>query len=137
MTGLVFVDTNVLLYAIDSREGSKHQFASDWLGRLWRERTGRTSVQVLSEVFVNATRMLSPGLEKTKCEPERNERSSREIHERLLCGPGLTGGNRPGPGADIRRNQKSDSIRSLLQGVYQPLLSVRIGGCYRCVHCRH
>jgi len=62
MTGLVFVDTNVLLYALDSREGSKHRFASDWMGRLWRERTGRTSVQVLSEFFVNATRKLSPGL---------------------------------------------------------------------------
>jgi len=62
MTGLVFVDTNVLLYAIDSREGSKHQCASDWLGRLWRERNGRTCVQVLSEFFVNATRKLSLGL---------------------------------------------------------------------------
>ena len=62
MTGLVFVDTNVLLYAIGSREGSKHRSASDWLGRLWRERTGRTSVQVLSEFFVNATCKLSPGL---------------------------------------------------------------------------
>lgn len=62
MTGLVFVDTNVLLYAIDSREGSKHQCASDWLGRLWSERNGRTSVQVLSEFFVNSTSKLSPGL---------------------------------------------------------------------------
>ena len=62
MTGLVFVDTNVLLYAIGSREGSKHRSTSDWLGRLWRERTGRTSVQVLSEFFVNATCKLSPGL---------------------------------------------------------------------------
>jgi predicted nucleic acid-binding protein len=64
MTGLVFVDTNVLLYAIDSREGSKHRFASDWLARLWRERSGRTSVQVLSEFFVNATSKLSPGLSR-------------------------------------------------------------------------
>lgn len=31
------------------------------MGRLWRERNGRTSVQVLSEFFVTATRKLSLG----------------------------------------------------------------------------
>ena len=59
MTGLVFVDTNVLLYAVDTREGAKHHAARQWMDRLWRERSGRTSVQVLSEFYVNATRMLS------------------------------------------------------------------------------
>lgn len=62
MTGPVFVDTNVLLYAKDASEGEKQVRAADWLTHLWRERTGRTSVQVLSEFYYNATRKLTPGL---------------------------------------------------------------------------
>lgn len=64
MTGLVFVDTNVLLYAIDTSDGAKHRSAREWMDKLWRGRTGRTSVQVLSEFYVNATRLLSRGLSK-------------------------------------------------------------------------
>ena len=66
MTGLVFVDTNVLLYAIDTRDADKHRCARDWIGRLWRERNGRTSVQVLSEYFVHATRVSSVPLSRDK-----------------------------------------------------------------------
>ena len=62
MTGLVFVDTNVLLYSLDQGEGAKHQCARDWMDTLWKDRNGRISVQVLSEFFFNATRKLSPGL---------------------------------------------------------------------------
>jgi predicted nucleic acid-binding protein len=64
MTGLLFVDTNVLLYAVDTSDGTKHQSAREWMDKLWRDRTGRTSVQVLSEFYVNATRLLSRGLSK-------------------------------------------------------------------------
>ncbi len=62
MTVPVFVDTNVLLYARDSREATKQKLAVDWLAFLWQEQTGRTSIQVLSEFYVNATRKLSPGM---------------------------------------------------------------------------
>jgi predicted nucleic acid-binding protein len=62
MTALVFVDTNVLLYARDAGEPAKQPRAAAWLERLWREQLGRTSVQVLSEYYVNVTRKLSPGL---------------------------------------------------------------------------
>jgi predicted nucleic acid-binding protein len=62
MTGLVFVDTNVFVYSIDSRDESKHVLAKEWLGRLWRDRTGRTSTQVLSEFYYVATRKITPGL---------------------------------------------------------------------------
>ena len=62
MTVPVFVDTNVFLYARDSREATKQTLAAEWLAFLWQEQTGRTSVQVLSEFYVNATRKLSPGL---------------------------------------------------------------------------
>jgi predicted nucleic acid-binding protein len=57
MTALVFVDTNVLLYASDENESSKQPRAQAWLEGLWRERLGRTSVQVLSEFYVNLKRL--------------------------------------------------------------------------------
>lgn len=62
MTAPVFVDTNVFLYARDAGEPAKQPRAAAWLDHLWRERAGRTSVQVLSEYYVNVTRKLDPGL---------------------------------------------------------------------------
>lgn len=60
MTALVFVDTNVLLYAQDESEPAKRPRAHAWLEHLWRERLGRTSMQVLSECYVNLKRMAGP-----------------------------------------------------------------------------
>ncbi len=57
MTALVFVDTNVLLYASDDDEPAKQPRSRAWLEHLWRERLGRTSVQVLSEFYVNLKRL--------------------------------------------------------------------------------
>jgi predicted nucleic acid-binding protein len=62
MTAPVFVDTNVLLYARDAGETGKQPRAAAWLEYLWREQLGRTSIQVLSEYYINVTRKLSPGL---------------------------------------------------------------------------
>lgn len=59
MAGLVFVDTNVLIYARDPGEPVKQRRAQDWLAYLWRESKGRTSTQVLSEFYVNVTRKLA------------------------------------------------------------------------------
>jgi predicted nucleic acid-binding protein len=58
VSGPVFVDANVLIYAYDSSEPVKSARAREWLVRLWREHTGRTSIQVLNEFYVNATRKL-------------------------------------------------------------------------------
>jgi len=62
MSALVFVDTNVLLYKCDATDAPKQQRAAEWLSYLWRERTARTSTQVLSEFYFNATHKLKPGL---------------------------------------------------------------------------
>ena len=62
MTGLYFVDANVLLYSRDPRDRAKQERANAWLDLLWREGNGRTSVQVLSEFFYNATRKLNPAV---------------------------------------------------------------------------
>lgn len=62
MRDLVFVDTNVLVYARDASEPAKQAVAAGWLRELWVEQRGRTSVQVLSEYYVTLTRKLDPGL---------------------------------------------------------------------------
>lgn len=62
MTAAVFVDTNILVYARDADESVKQACAIEWLGRLWRERLGRTSTQVLNEYYYTVTRKLKPGL---------------------------------------------------------------------------
>lgn len=55
---LVFVDTNVLLYALDDAVPAKYDQARAWLARLWTTGTGRVSWQVLHEFYFNATRKL-------------------------------------------------------------------------------
>ena len=50
-----FVDTNVLLYTLDSTNPSKQAAALMWRDALWEHRAGRLSWQVLSEFYVNAT----------------------------------------------------------------------------------
>jgi len=62
MSDSVFVDTNILLYARDASEPAKQAIASACLTELWDRGTGRLSVQVLNEYFVNATCKLDPGL---------------------------------------------------------------------------
>ena len=57
MTGPVFADANFLLYVRDEREPAKQARASAWHEHLWREGLGRTSMQVLSEYYVNLRRM--------------------------------------------------------------------------------
>jgi len=62
MTAPVFVDANVFLYARDEREPVKQPRARAWLDHLWREGLGRTSLQVLSEYYVNLRRKDFSGL---------------------------------------------------------------------------
>ncbi|MGF1656938.1 MAG: PIN domain-containing protein [Verrucomicrobiales bacterium] len=62
MSDSIFVDTNILLYARDASEPTKQAIASRRLDELWDTRTGRLSVQVLNEYFVNVTHKLNPGL---------------------------------------------------------------------------
>jgi len=61
---LVFVDTNVLVYARDSREPKKQRRAEEWLDHLWRHRSGRLGLQVLQEYYVSVTQKLKPGMER-------------------------------------------------------------------------
>ena len=63
-TSLSFVDTNVLVYAHDSSQGSRHQIAAELLAGLWRAHTGALSIQVLQEFYVVATRRFNPPMTK-------------------------------------------------------------------------
>ena len=56
MSGRVFVDTNVLVYAHDVSTGTKHEKARSLVERLWHERTGAISTQVLQELYVSLRR---------------------------------------------------------------------------------
>lgn len=56
MTAAVFVDTNVFIYCIEEKEPKKQQRAREWREALWNSRRGRTSFQVLQELYSQATR---------------------------------------------------------------------------------
>lgn len=58
----VFVDTNVLLYAVDPRQPDKQARAQAWLQHCWQRDCGRISTQVLHELFANLRRV-APALD--------------------------------------------------------------------------
>lgn len=60
---LVFIDSNILIYAYDRSAGVKREAAKALIRRLWDERSGCISVQVLQEFFVNVTRKIPSPLE--------------------------------------------------------------------------
>lgn len=58
MTRTIFVDTNILLYAVDDKQHSKQARSRLWLSACWQRRCGRISTQVLNEFYVNVRRKL-------------------------------------------------------------------------------
>lgn len=74
MIGPVFVDTNVLVYVRDASSPDKQQRAKAWFARLWQERAGRISWQVLNEYYVTVTQKL----------PTRMSRDAARISVELL-----------------------------------------------------
>jgi len=55
MTDPIFVDTNVLIYALDKADMQKQHAAQAWRAELWRSRRGRISYQVLQEFYASVT----------------------------------------------------------------------------------
>jgi predicted nucleic acid-binding protein len=62
MTAITFVDTNIFVYARQASEPLKPPVAAQWLERLWQQQLGRTSIQVLNELYVSLTRKVKPAL---------------------------------------------------------------------------
>ena len=56
MSDRVFVDTNILVYAHERGAGAKHDRAKALVSRLWQERSGLISTQVLQEFYINLRR---------------------------------------------------------------------------------
>jgi predicted nucleic acid-binding protein len=65
---LIFVDSNVFLYAVDEADRNKQEVAREWRARLWKSRRGRVSFQVLSEFYVNAVRKRPSAREEARAE---------------------------------------------------------------------
>jgi predicted nucleic acid-binding protein len=61
-THLVFIDTNVLLYAFDDKDVAKQQRARQWIGQCWVRRCGRLSTQVLNEFYANARKRFATAI---------------------------------------------------------------------------
>jgi predicted nucleic acid-binding protein len=62
----VFVDTNILIYSVDSADLKKQQAAQTWLAELWKSRKRRVSFQVLQEFYVKATQLRSSAREEAR-----------------------------------------------------------------------
>jgi predicted nucleic acid-binding protein len=58
MSGRIFVDTNILVYAHDLSAGERHAKASAMIESLWEAETGVISTQVLQEFYVTVTRKI-------------------------------------------------------------------------------
>ncbi|MBW2491963.1 MAG: PIN domain-containing protein [Deltaproteobacteria bacterium] len=58
MKDKIFLDTNVLIYAHDVDAGPKHDLAMSIIERIWEDKTGIISTQVLQEFYVNVTRKI-------------------------------------------------------------------------------
>ncbi|MEO8313230.1 MAG: PIN domain-containing protein [Pseudomonadota bacterium] len=66
MTAACFVDANVLVYACDPADARKFEVATNLIGRLWREQSGRISTQVLNEFYTVITRKVAKPVEREK-----------------------------------------------------------------------
>ena len=56
MSARYFVDTNLLIYAHSREAGEKNRKARALIERLWHDRSGILSTQVLQELYVNVSR---------------------------------------------------------------------------------
>ena len=66
MSGKVFVDTNILIYAHDLDAGQRNEISAAILRDLWENGIGIISTQVLQEFYVNVTRKIENPLPKSK-----------------------------------------------------------------------
>ena len=68
MTDPVFVDTNVLIYALDPADPRKQEAARAWRVELWKSHRGRVSFQVLQEFYVKVTQKWPAARDEARAE---------------------------------------------------------------------
>lgn len=78
-----FVDTNVLVYAYDPTSGDRHAAARSLLERLWHDRAGALSVQILQEFLVAVTRKVSQPLAPAQARERLRSLSRWPVHAPL------------------------------------------------------
>ena len=66
MSGKIFIDTNILIYAYDLDAGAKHVTAASILRDTWEKQCGMLSTQVLQEFYVNITRKIVKPLTRAR-----------------------------------------------------------------------
>jgi predicted nucleic acid-binding protein len=77
---LEFVDTNVLIYAHDLSAGPKYIQAKSLIRRLWEDRIGCLSIQVLQEFYVNVTQKVTKPLTSEAASQIITELAVWQIH---------------------------------------------------------
>lgn len=91
MSGRVFLDANILVYAQDSRAPEKQRTSREIVARLAADADGVISTQVMQEFFVAATRKLgvpplaAKGVLKTLSVFEIVQVSPALVHEAVDC----------------------------------------------------
>jgi predicted nucleic acid-binding protein len=66
MSGKVFLDVNILIYAHDKDAGEKHSIANEIVKDLRESRTGVLSNQVLQEFYVSVTKKILKPVAKSE-----------------------------------------------------------------------
>ena len=77
---LVFIDTNILIYAYDRSDGEKHRVASRLIEKCWENESGRVSLQVLQEFYVNVTQKIPKPLERDIARKIISDLSKWQVH---------------------------------------------------------
>ena len=80
MSAVAFVDTNILIYAHDLDAGVKRELAMAQLRELWDSGTGRLSVQVLQEFYVNATQKLATPIARSTARENQSGTPPKPSH---------------------------------------------------------
>jgi predicted nucleic acid-binding protein len=62
MSGKVFLDTNIFMYALDAAQGAKHERALFVVENLWSSGRAVLSTQVLQELCINLRQKVRPPL---------------------------------------------------------------------------
>lgn len=76
-----FVDTNILIYALDQDQGPRHEIARKLVAGLWESHEGVLSTQVLQELYVNLTRKLSKPMTRTRARAAIARYAAWPVHQ--------------------------------------------------------
>lgn len=76
-----FVDTNILLYALDEDQGDRYEVAAATVEALWESSEGVLSTQVLQELYVNLTRKLRKPMTRPRARSTVERYTTWPIHQ--------------------------------------------------------